>query len=272
METSAWVYLCFKCRFSRTLRFYGQFENTVEGFCCFCQDKTLFSVLVEKAELKKALTPENDLKKRRFQLIDNVYDQKTLEQLGKSADAAENRLRIGGHVQSRRKKRKKERTEDIEYRYVQRGSQRFDVFLDIERKIMPNGLSGIVRDYFGSEDYVIDEAHLLLAYAGAQAQPIHTDADLLFPDAMTPPFYLTLIVNVGTEPCTPDMGPTELYCCESKNFVAPCLQPNQGILFDGLLEHRGGAAVADRVPLVYQVIKRSWYHDINTSRIELKRT
>lgn len=220
------------------------------------------------------------LYKQGFVIIDNVYDRTTEKFLASKAQQIDEKMRqrkrlprSGDKENPKKRDRKRRHSATLSTQqpltYTQRGSLRFDVALSTnpDVDVQPRALKRLLAQYFGSNEFCVDPPHLLLSYKGAERQPTHTDADTLFGDSIdTPPFYVTLITNVGTEACTPNMGPTEF--STSNGFATPCLKPNQGVLFDGLLPHSGGEAHADRVPLVYQVARRLWYQDVNTTQIK----
>ncbi len=139
-----------------------------------------------------------------------------------------------------------------------RGKLRFDLRLP-EKSVAPitvsQNISSIISAHLGKE-YKTKGLHCLVAFAGAEAQDWHTDVDPLFEDETHPPFYFTLITAL--DDVTEEMGPTEF-----EDNSKALLKRNESILFDGLVVHRGGAALIDRPPLVYQVFHKRWYCDAN---------
>lgn len=225
--------------------------NNVIAGCALCPFDSLYVCL--QGKMQSAPKPFQ------YCFFDNTFDEKTHSELLKIASRAVERME---KQHSLRKD-----TEIFLSTVCRRGKLRYDIRLP-PRSTKSLSVTRELREKIVSllgDDFVARPPHVLVAYKGAEAQPFHTDVDPLFDDddgdnersVSHPPFYLTLIAALQ-DVLDPSMGPTEF-----EDGKLALLKANQSVLFDGLAVHRGGDALVDRPPLVYQVFHRRWYRDAN---------
>lgn len=196
-----------------------------------------------------------------FKLVDSVFEDEDLALLRDFYKAAKRRLRGAPCAEKM-------------YKSVERNKNKFDVdfgfYVDLSKRAL-RAIKAVIGANKWDEQWTYGTPHALVTFCGA-AQQVHTDAQPLFDSGLqTPQFLYTLLVNVGSKKITPDMGPTEFFGKDdglnAKGSV-PLLEPNQGVLFDGMVAHRATACVKEREPTIYIVFRRSWYRDPNQDEFD----
>lgn len=183
-----------------------------------------------------------------FGVVDDVFDETTLAALRTAYTSAERRVAELG------KRTLKDGS------YVSRNG-RFDVALGAPRQTITDFVMDAMK--FEAPTRLRTGVRALVVPAATDAQPWHQD--LVTRDA--DPRYVTLVValedsdgNGATEFKTPApsddgilRGAAPFNPLTYEGVYHANLRANQGILFDGRIMHRGGAATRRRTPFVYLV-------------------
>lgn len=174
-----------------------------------------------------------------FELVSEVYDKKTLEELWRIYPTTKRPLPSASLNN-----------------VIRRGS-RYDVLLSPRFPIIPR-LGTLINNA-----PLLPWCRALIAPAKSAAQPWHRDDE----EAATN--YFTLITALD------DLDET-MPLTEFLDYSAPVLKANEGIIFSGNIEHRGGAGVTARAPVVYQVFTRgadpNTFVDSDRSSVEYSTT